>query len=324
MEEVISTKHLARPARVAAWNEAASRYLAPMEISPVDAAAFEGEMRRADLASMRAFDIQCLGARVRRSAAHVTQSRDATFTLDLQISGRSVIRQAGREACLSPGDFVVLDSTRPHDACFESPVLMRLMRFPAAVFRRFIGCPEDLVALRVNGSSGNGLIASRFLTALFQGRGDHTVVAGVSHLERAALELIACAYAPLRKVSVGASSLASMHRVQIVEYIEDHLCDPALSPATIATAMKMSPRYLHRLFNDETETVARYILRRRLERSAEQLSDPLHASRQINALAYACGFATAAHFSRTFRQHFGLSPAEYRQREIRANSLALA
>jgi AraC-like DNA-binding protein len=318
MEEIISTRSLARGARVAAWNEAASRYLAPMEIAPVDATSFEGEMRRADLVSMRAFDVQCLGARVRRSAAHVTQSRDATFTLDLQVTGRSVIRQAGREVFLSPGDFVLLDGTRPHEAAFESPVLMRLLRFPAAVFRRFVGCPEDLVAIKVDGSQGNGLIASRFLAALFQGRNDQSVLGGVSHLERAALELIACAYAPLRRANTGTSSLAALHRVQIVEYIEDRLCDPSLTPASIARAMKMSLRYLHRLFNHETETVARYILRRRLERSAEQLADPLHAARQINALAYACGFASAAHFSRTFKQQFGMAPAEYRLHAERA------
>lgn len=39
-----------------------------------------------------------------------------------------------------------------------------------------------------------------------------------------------------------------------------------------------------------------------------ELSDPLHASRSVSDIAFACGFNDAAHFSRSFRARFGCAP----------------
>jgi transcriptional regulator GlxA family with amidase domain len=36
-------------------------------------------------------------------------------------------------------------------------------------------------------------------------------------------------------------------------------------------------------------------------------------SRSITEISYRCGFADAAHFSRRFRSHFGLSPRSFRR-----------
>jgi AraC-like DNA-binding protein len=98
-----------------------------------------------------------------------------------------------------------------------------------------------------------------------------------------------------------------------IEHIEAHLSDPALKPATVAAALRISPRYLHRLFAAEAETVERYILRRRLEDCADQLGGVSHDRRHVSEIAVAGGFSTLAHFCRTFRARYGMSPGEYRE-----------
>lgn len=313
MQEVMATRAFSPYRRVHAWNEAASTFLCPMNVSPRVAQDFHGEMRRDELESIRTVDISCSAARVDRTPSHVTQTRGTAFTLDLQISGRSVVRQMGREARLVPGDFVLTDSTRPYQVTFEETVTMRLLRIPAALFRRYVGCPEELVGLRVDGHSGLGLLASRFLAGLGGGAGALHAVAGVSHVERATLELIAAAYAPFRPGQVEGTSLATLHRLQIVEHIERDLGNPRLSPASIGSALRITPRYVHRLFSTDGESVGRYILRRRLERCAQQLADPLHARRRVGEIALDAGFSTAAHFCRCFRRAYGVTPGEYRE-----------
>jgi AraC-like DNA-binding protein len=53
-----------------------------------------------------------------------------------------------------------------------------------------------------------------------------------------------------------------------LNYIHAHLHDPELTPTRIAEACRITTRYLHLVFSDQEETVARYILRRRLEECA--------------------------------------------------------
>ncbi|MFF3945919.1 helix-turn-helix domain-containing protein, partial [Streptomyces sp. NPDC001902] len=96
-------------------------------------------------------------------------------------------------------------------------------------------------------------------------------------------------------------------------YIRAHLDDPALSPATVAAEHHISVRYLYQLFQDEPMTVVRWIQRLRLEACRRDLVRPELAGQTVAAIAHRWGFASHAHFSRTFRAVYGLSPAEWRQ-----------
>lgn len=95
-----------------------------------------------------------------------------------------------------------------------------------------------------------------------------------------------------------------------IRYIDAHLAEPALSPTTIAAGLGMSLRYLHLLFEDGA-SVGATILGRRLERCHAALRDDAD-HRSISEIAFAWGFNDAAHFSRTFRARFGVSPRELR------------
>jgi AraC-like DNA-binding protein len=100
---------------------------------------------------------------------------------------------------------------------------------------------------------------------------------------------------------------------QIRAFIEEHLADPELSPATIAAAHFISVRYLHKLFETEDTTVADLIRRRRLERCRRDLLDPAQQTRPVSAIAARWGFTDPAHFSRLFRATHGIPPAQYRR-----------
>jgi len=80
----------------------------------------------------------------------------------------------------------------------------------------------------------------------------------------------------------------------------------SISLASLATAVNLSPDRLRHLFAEETGVGLRpYVLWLRLEKS---LAAYVTGSSLTDA-AYAGGFADSAHFSRTFKKMFGISPA---------------
>lgn len=102
-------------------------------------------------------------------------------------------------------------------------------------------------------------------------------------------------------------------RVRAERYIDRHLRDASLGPNAIAAAIGVSPRTLHRIFAMSSESVMTCVRRRRLEQARIELSTP-NPSVTIAYLAARWQFADAAHFSRAFRQRFGLTPTRYRER----------
>ncbi|MFT8768364.1 MAG: helix-turn-helix domain-containing protein [Gluconobacter cerinus] len=102
----------------------------------------------------------------------------------------------------------------------------------------------------------------------------------------------------------------------IRSYIESRLQEPDLTPKSIANAYGISSRALYLLFDGEPGAVSGWILSKRLERIYKDLQSAEYTSMAIAEIAAKHGFRNAAHFSRRFRQKFGLSPRELRQRKL--------
>lgn len=96
---------------------------------------------------------------------------------------------------------------------------------------------------------------------------------------------------------------------QVVARMEANIEDP-VSPARLASETGMSPRQLERLFARYLgRSPKRYYMEIRLERARNLL---LQTEMSVMEIALACGFASAAHFSKCYRVTYGSTP--YRQR----------
>jgi AraC-like DNA-binding protein len=91
-----------------------------------------------------------------------------------------------------------------------------------------------------------------------------------------------------------------------------------LSIGSIALAMSLSPDHVCKLFRNEPVPLSRLIWQQRLDACRRELADPRLAERGISDIAYSWGFNDAAHFSRSFREQHGMSPREWRLRELGA------
>src|SRR5690606_39983557 len=113
-------------------------------------------------------------------------------------------------------------------------------------------------------------------------------------------------------------------RRDVSRYIDGHLHDPSMSVESVADSMQVSPRDLRALFAPTGEKVSSYMLRRRLEECARRMRDPAWSGTTLMQIALSRGFNSAAHFTRSFREQYGVSPREYRRATLAASRLQLS
>ncbi|HMF92888.1 MAG TPA: AraC family transcriptional regulator [Vicinamibacterales bacterium] len=90
--------------------------------------------------------------------------------------------------------------------------------------------------------------------------------------------------------------------------IEERFREP-LPLAAVAKAVGVHPVHLARTFRRVHQTtVAAYVRQLRIDFARSQLVGPAG----LSEIAYAAGFCDQSHFSRCFKRHTGLTPAEYR------------
>ncbi len=98
----------------------------------------------------------------------------------------------------------------------------------------------------------------------------------------------------------------------VKSYVAQHLADPNLGAERIARAMFISVRQLYKLWETEPRPLGQWILERRLDAARHDLTSPRGRNQTIAAVARRWGFADSTHFSRRFRQAYGMSPREWR------------
>jgi AraC family transcriptional regulator len=106
------------------------------------------------------------------------------------------------------------------------------------------------------------------------------------------------------------------NRISDVEnYIREHI-DESLNREVLAAVAGFSVAHFHRIFTAHVgENIASYVRRVRMERAGRKLR---MGAVDITQVALAAGYDTHSAFSKAFKQHFGLSPSEFRQLDCRA------
>ena len=97
--------------------------------------------------------------------------------------------------------------------------------------------------------------------------------------------------------------------LSIIEYMESNISEP-VQLLDIATYAGLSRRQIERLFQKNmNRSPARYYLEIRLERARHLL---MQSSLPVVEVAIACGFISASHFSKCYREFYSHSPQQER------------
>jgi AraC-like DNA-binding protein len=303
-----STRHLPQPSRHRALRELSERGLLP--VVPL-----ADRTPRVDLVKWRLPGASVLSGRFGgvRQCGEPESGTGAELFFGINAAGDSVARQQRREVGIGAGDAVVID---PGGGAFTvlrpGPCRMIGLRVPWDAVPSACGAGQPPLRLVPAGTAALQLL-TRYLGSILAGpppSGQLTdaVVAHLTELIELSLLTPGAGALPARDRGVRAARLAALKAD-----IGRHLTDGSLSAAALAAQHGITPRYLHKLFEDDTMTYSQYVLEQRLALACRRLRDPRLAGRTVSSIAHDAGFGDLSYFNRTFRRRYGVTPSGARE-----------
>lgn len=281
-----------------------------VELDMNNASGVFGRYMVSELDGMRVVRSKTQGGRfqVLRSDLHVRRTSSHAVFICLPLSGELILRQHGRESQILKGDLGLLDSRAEYAIdVFDRADVLWLSLSPTQFDARLRELP-DIVARRIDGSIGIGMIASKFVQSVAL-EIDSLTNPRATPFSLMMIDLVSAA------TSVGGASF-SFHQSKAsrktweraCDYVERHLGDDGLSPTKIASAIGISTRYLSELFSSEEQTPMGWVMRRRLESCKMALEGQPWMPGIVTNIAFQYGFNNIPSFNRAFRRAFGRSP----------------
>lgn len=242
-----------------------------------------------------------------RDAARVAREGIDHFLVQVFLEGGGAMP----DAAVAPGDMLVIDMARPHVMLNDSfahvtlvlprdadPAVARLLE---RLHGRPLAARDPLVRL-----------LGAHLAAVWEATPEMTPAQGAAAV-RGVAGLIDVALGPAAaRVEEAPREVAAALKRAIVEHMAD---DPGaeVTPEALARRFNVSRSMLYRMFAPEGG-VLRRLRAMRLAKARRLLTEPGPApgGRSVAAIAWDCGFRSEAHFSRAFRDRYGLSPREAR------------
>ncbi|MGH3903126.1 MAG: helix-turn-helix domain-containing protein [Pseudonocardiaceae bacterium] len=318
MYTAVNTEDLPAAERFAFWRQLLWQTIAPFELRSDHEEDFRAEVRTVDLGAVRATLMAQPSMEGRRTPKLIRKSDPEFYQLGVNVRGHVTASQDRRSVTLAPGDLVLVDTSRPFH-CIADGGANRCIGLTLAFPRALLPLPDNkvrqLLLVRMSGSGGIGPLLSRYLVELIR-PDDQWRPADAARLATVTLDLVTAMLAHHLEADeqLPGQTREGALLARIYSFIQQHLNDPALSPGMIAAAHGISTRSLHRLFHASDLTVTGWIRARRLDRCRRDLADPHFRARPVHAIAARWGLPDAAHFSRTFRAEYGLTPQAYRQK----------
>src|SRR5690606_27219390 len=310
--ERVSTTDLPSASRTAAWNDLYSARMSRVEFIPGDQQSFGAELCIGRLGPVKLARLAVDRCSIERSHIHLAQS-PRLYSFILQASGTSLFQHYGHEVRLAEGDFVLCDTGLPHHFETSDPSVTIMVRVMPDLLDEFLPGAEQYCGLLLGRAVGITHTAASMVRSLGENVVGSSVRDHAPRIARNLLEMISISYTIGFGSQAATSGITVRRRSDVIRYIEDHLHDPSLSVESVADGVHVSTRYLRAIFATTGEKASSYILRRRLEECARRMRDPAWCGMTLMQIALSQGFNSAAHFTRTFREHFGVSPREFRR-----------
>ena len=240
----------------------------------------------------------------------------ASVVAHVVVEGDGFIEQNGTRLPFGAGDISFRNLAEPSRVVFQTPGSFYAIRLPAAIMRIHRAGQAKFGHLAPRITRGAVLpaeMARRLLSGMAM---DGSCGAADFYMSFALPWLFAAAYHGEAGAVPAIRAANEVRWQQVLEYLEHHLYDTdELSASACARAIGVSERYLHRLFALRGLRFSRIVLAKRLEAAHAMLHCEAFREQAIASVAYQCGFKDPAHFSRQFKQRYGVSP-----RACRVNS----
>jgi len=236
------------------------------------------------------------------------------FIVQVYARGRCRGYAGGQAMEMGPGDVAVYDTMRPFEFSVGDSSLLTLA-IPRPRVLEALGPSADPRATVIAGGTVPGAIVANAIASAWKTLPDSTAedAAATGRMLLGAITGLMRAgngeQDPNRPAdtAVDAATLNALRA-----YIDRHIADPLLTPELLCRRFHCSRASLYRLFAP-LGGIAHYVRRVRLERAYDELLVAGERETIID-IALRWGFGSLSNFGRLFREAFGATPSEIRER----------
>lgn len=305
----LDTSRLLPSERYPAWETAMRSVYGHWSLGTSKAPIFDAQMSHRSSGGLHVVECLVDPCEGSRSRAEMAMDKEDTFTIQLVLAGKEVFTIDNNQYLLSAGDIVVWNSMFP----VRYEITERLQKISAIMplqrLRSWL--PDSWYALQENLPSHS--VSMRYFRSFFESVSREFLSENITHGECLIEAIIAMLLATRgRKKLIDGATDESRKAQAIIAFLEKNLSNPDLSPKTLAEQQNCSVRYIHKVFESRSLTAQKFITEERLSRCLRDLGNPQMSQHSITEIAFAWGFKSSSHFSRCFKEKFGVSPRDYR------------
>ncbi len=311
--ERLDTRDISADRRVETWRDVMWDLCCPMTCESDRGPDFRARVVAQDLGTLGLRHMWSDPYRGRQTKQTLARAKRGLYVLTIATEGSFAMSQYGREVTIDLGTAALHSTMDEIELTHTQPSSAFIVTIPAERLKQRLAIPEEFCAVPL---SQDGPAASVFFACL------KSVADQVHRLDDATrdgfadrlIDLLATAVEGDLAAKVSASSVRAHHLRRVKTHMMANLHRTDLSAKSMATALGLSVRYVHDLFRDEPVTIGAYLRQHRLMRVRDALADPQFSALTIAEIAYRNGFHSSTHFTTCFREEFGCSPKQWRQR----------
>ena len=298
-----------------AWGDCVSHTLVNLDFSAVDSR-FSGSyhyMIAKDCVASRLFGTAHRTSRPQRKLREV--ENDFVLLIYLK-TGQAAVSHRRYDGSVPEGSFIAFDSAKPHELAMSERFDHLALRMPKARFISLHPAISSMLDRPVGGRATEIQAAAGILDMIVSLGG--AMPSTVSMMAETVVKLLGDCVAKDGEREMGRAVRHDLLAGRIVKCLEDNFTDPDYSSTHLAEAMGISRRYVDSIFAGMNSTFGKALLGKRLERCYLLLSDPRSRGRSVTDIAFESGFNDLSHFSKRFRERFGVAPRQARRSALPA------
>lgn len=289
------------------------------DVNPVGSSRFHMVLKAVQFGRMNLSQATVSQAQVTNTARPSSFAPDHPYNIFLS-NRRQMLVTGNKTIVLEPGDVTVTDPATAVTITTKEPYSTIGLTVPDSLLRTYIREPEKLVGVRFSGKTGFSKIVSYLLLTMWDyAESENFDEIGTEVANNLLAILSTCAQMTRHQREMQNADVVAKQE-KIKQVIDQNLHKPDLCVGELAEQFGCSIRYIQRLFSEEDCTVSKYIRRQRLEGCKRQLADAAWLNHSITEIAFNWGFNSSAHFSRIFKEQYGMSAREYRKQALKGLS----
>ncbi|WP_028213967.1 helix-turn-helix domain-containing protein [Paraburkholderia mimosarum] len=287
------------------WGECVNRTLINLDFRS-GVSAFSGAYHYLSSGTYVAARLFGTAHRTTRSHQKVRTGDNDFVLLIYNRSGSASVTHRRYDGPVQSGSFFALDASKPHVLDMSESFDHLVIRMPTAHFVSLHPAISLLLDKPISAQSPELVAAASIID----------IAVSLGAVPSGTLGTIADTAVKLLGEWIASDEVSDLDRNlhhallkrRILKGIDEQFADPTFSAASLADLVGVSRRYIDMILASTNTTFGKAVLERRLDLCYRILMNSKYDGKSITAIALDSGFNDLSHFSKRFRERFGMSP----------------